>query len=69
MYNIIIMNKLKIAFPLMIFMLCYAACQKEDANQGEPSKNTLFNEVPSAQSGIDFINNISNSKDFNIFSY
>ncbi|MEL7117970.1 MAG: CRTAC1 family protein [Bacteroidota bacterium] len=57
------MNK----FSLYIFacLMLMFSCNKEENNQVD----TLFYELSSKNTGIDFINNISNSEDFNIFSY
>ncbi|MFM6913968.1 MAG: hypothetical protein ACKOUQ_03580 [Aquirufa sp.] len=49
-------------YPLFFLIsLCLFSCsQKED---------TLFEELPAEQTGIDFVNRSLEKKEFNIFSY
>jgi len=51
----------------IIFLGMLVSCGKENENQ--KSENTLFQLIPSQESGVDFINRIENERDFNIFTY
>ncbi len=62
------------AFIYIATVLLLFSCQNEKAinieNDNSQSNGvTLFSELSSEQTSIDFINQISNSKDFNIFNY
>jgi hypothetical protein len=52
---------------LLLFVPLLFACQ--NGKEDNIRKNTLFELVPADESGIDFINNIENEKNFNIFTY
>ena len=61
---------------LLYIIFCFSlfSCENEKVNETISSKaikngNTLFSELDSSETSIDFVNEISNSKDFNIFSY
>ena len=60
----------KIIFTYCIFSL-FISCNSKNKNKEriEPDKETLFTLVSHEESGIDFINEIENQKDFNIFKY
>lgn len=51
---------------LSVFVL---SCSQEDKIEASIQKDYLMTELESEQTGIDFINQITNSKDFNIFNY
>ena len=50
-----------------ILILFFVSCQPE--HEVKKDVNFLFTEIEQQHSEVDFINQISNSKDFNIFSY
>lgn len=52
--------------PLLWFFCVFSivACSRD-----ETSKDTLFQNIPSSESGITFENTITNSEEFNIFNY
>ncbi|MCM5661908.1 VCBS repeat-containing protein [Galbibacter mesophilus] len=55
---------------LFITSLIVSCNQKVQENtEKEPEKETLFSLLPTEENGIDFINEIENQKDFNIFKY
>ncbi len=54
---------LKLLQSSLLLLFLMAACTSK-----QPS-NTLFNLVPSSSSGIQFVNKVENTEDFNIFSY
>lgn len=56
----------KIIYSVLVFALLIS-CKSQNTNQ--PSADTLFQLVPSHESGVDFINRIDNERDFNIFTY
>lgn len=63
MYN----NKLLIIPILVIFIF---SCQtKNDDKEEKIIAKPLFSQLPSSETGIDFINEIENQKNFNIFKY
>ncbi|MCL6217290.1 VCBS repeat-containing protein [Zunongwangia pacifica] len=53
---------------VMLFSFLYA-CKKDDNNQKEAPKDYLFTEMPADSTGIHFINQVKNKKEFNIFRY
>ncbi|MCX2679896.1 VCBS repeat-containing protein [Galbibacter sp. EGI 63066] len=60
---------IKTVLSLSLFCILFS-CKKEDAQEEvKNEKETLFTLVSSEESGIDFINEIENQKDFNIFKY
>jgi enediyne biosynthesis protein E4 len=50
---------------ISILVILIASCSKKE----EAPKNTLFSKIPSSESGITFVNNVKNEKDFNILTY
>jgi len=54
---------LKLLSKLLPLLLLVAGCTSQR------SENTLFELVPSSKSGIQFLNQVDNTEDFNIFSY
>ena len=68
------LHKTKYQICFLSLLFCFSACQKEakkEIGNGhlENVKNPLFTELEPAESGLDFINDIANSADFNIFNY
>lgn len=60
----------KIVLPVAILMFCLSCSKKDDEKQKiHAEEETLFTLLPSAHTGIDFINEVKNQKDFNIFKY
>lgn len=57
--------KLWVVLGMTAFIL--ASC--DSAAEHPANENPLFSEVPTSQSGIDFVNKIQHSEQFNIFSY
>tara|TARA_R100001369_G_scaffold20091_1_gene36674 strand:+ start:160003 stop:163359 length:3357 start_codon:yes stop_codon:yes gene_type:complete len=55
----------------LIFLPFLISCdnEKEKEEKSEVDKNTLFFLLPSEETGVDFINEVKNSPDFNIFKY
>jgi len=60
----ILMGRRLLVSAIILFFLF--SCTK---NGGQPAKDTLFQLVSSEESGVDFVNEIINKKDFNIFTY
>ena len=56
-------------FLALLAILFSCTQNKEDKTIGKVNEDTLFSLVPSDSTGIDFINEIKNQKDFNIFKY
>ncbi len=53
-----------------LFLLVFISCNNESPkDKSTKQKNTLFSKVPSTTTSIDFINQVDNTKDFNIFTY
>ena len=48
-----------------IFILLFVNCSKENSD----NKNALFTKLETSQTGIDFINEVKNGEDMNIFKY
>lgn len=57
-----------IAF-LAVFLTACTSKTTEEKEVSTTPKNTLFSLLPGEETGIDFINEIENQKDFNIFKY
>lgn len=58
---------LLIIIPMIVF---FASCEKDKkAAERAEEKKTLFTLLTSDKTGIDFINQVENQKDFNIFKY
>jgi len=55
----------------LIFLSFLISCdnKEEKEEKAEVNKNTLFYLLPSEETGVDFINEVKNSPDFNIFKY
>ncbi|NNE01682.1 MAG: CRTAC1 family protein, partial [Eudoraea sp.] len=43
--------------------------KKEDTSKDRNKMTTLFSQLPSEKTGIDFVNHVANKKNFNIFKY
>lgn len=61
-------------YCLLLLSVCLAcACTQDkganDSNTSSTSVNTLFSALAADQTGVDFVNQITNSEDFNIFNY
>jgi hypothetical protein len=54
---------LKLLYSSLILLVCLLGCTSRQ------STNTLFELVPSSNSGIQFVNKVENTEDFNIFNY
>lgn len=61
-------NKTLLFILLAILIVACEDKQKEEST-AETSKTTLFTLLPSDETGIKFINEVQNRKDFNIFKY
>ena len=48
-----------------IFILLFVNCSKENTE----NKNALFSKLETSQTGINFINEVKNGEDMNIFKY
>ncbi len=61
------------SFISVIFLLAliFAACENEQNKSSQPTVSgpTLFQELDSLQTGLNFQNDISYTKDFNVFAY
>jgi hypothetical protein len=59
---------LNLILPLILSLLLFASCQKESSS---PQKNlsSLFSLLPSQQTGINFVNQLHNEDNFNIYTY
>jgi hypothetical protein len=55
-------------FFLVVLALVVVACSK-DREESAPVKNTLFQRLPSAETGIAFENNLILREDFDVFRY
>lgn len=61
---------IKVITPLILLFLYVSCNTKEKMDLGQDSKDdTLFSLLSSEKTGIDFINEVKNQKDFNIFKY
>ena len=54
---------LKLVFPISMLVLLLTGCTSKEAS------DTLFEQISSDHSGIEFNNKVENTEDFNIFSY
>ncbi len=68
------LKRIKVSTVAFLIVSCSIAClvsctSKPASEEKETSTETLFALVPSESSGIDFINEVENQKDFNIFKY
>ena len=63
------MNRLYLYILLCLSLLHFSCNQKSENNDTIVKTNTLFTLLPSDSTGIDFINQIENQKNFNIFKY
>ncbi len=59
------LNKIALTLVACIFLCSCSKNEKKDETQNK----TLFTLLPSEKTGIDFMNNVKNQKDFNIFKY
>ena len=60
----------KIILLLVSLLITFSCSKKKDEEKAtEPEEETLFTLLPSEDTGIDFINEVKNQKDFNIFKY
>ncbi|MEO1626812.1 MAG: FG-GAP-like repeat-containing protein [Bacteroidota bacterium] len=55
---------MRIGIVFSFVLLLFFACSTE-----EKSPQKLFQQLPSSRTGIDFVNQVENTEDFNIFSY
>lgn len=60
--------EMKRGFALIVLLIFGFSCSQNE-NVSDKSERTLFTKLPSAQTGIDFVNAIENQADFNIFRY
>ena len=60
------LNNFKKTFSFCSLLLLLASCNSESH---KTSNNALFQSLPSSQTGIDFVNSVKNTKDFNVFRY
>src|SRR6476620_4410815 len=51
---------------VILFLIFFGSCSSSDQSQKE---DTLFQLLPSSQTGIDFDNKVVDTKDFNVFKY
>ncbi len=57
-------------FASYIALLCLVSCGGQDGgHRAESPDDPLFEALTTDQTGIDFVNQVENSEDFNIFSY
>ncbi|MEM7297749.1 MAG: CRTAC1 family protein, partial [Bacteroidota bacterium] len=57
-------------FLLALFLLlCVLACSNEQKVDLQVPSNPVFKQLPSSRTGINFVNEITETEDFNIFSY
>ena len=54
---------------LCLFLFFSCNSKKENSKEISNNKSTLFNLLDTEQTGVDFINTVTNQKDFNIFKY
>ena len=61
---------LYLLFVPLLLVQCTSSEEKDANPDGyTPPANARFVEMPTAQTGIDFVNEVENTRDFNIFSY
>lgn len=54
----------------LLLLLFVSACKQKDREEtGKPGENTLFHLMKPAETGIDFINEVSDGESFNILTY
>lgn len=65
------MNTLLKSATLFLSLFLFFSCnsEKENLKETKENKSTLFNLLKTEKTGIDFVNNVTNQKDFNIFKY
>lgn len=54
---------------LLLFLFSLIACEESRFDEREKKEPKLFSLIPSASSGIDFVNQLDYDKDFNIYTY
>ncbi|MBC2837859.1 VCBS repeat-containing protein [Robiginitalea sp. SC105] len=63
-------NMSYLRYFLTVWVACMLGCtDAETEPAAKPEKATLFTLLPSDSTGIDFVNQVENQKDFNIFKY
>ncbi len=60
---------IRLLFLILIVILSFASCSEDSQPSLDVNNNYLIKDLPSSQTGIDFKNEITNTKDFNIFNY
>ena len=61
------MNKLYIS--IFAIIISFTACQQEPQSAENIAKDQLFSTMPTAVTGIDFVNQLDYDADFNIYTY
>ncbi len=56
-------------YKYYLFLIVFVSACTNEEKENTILKPTLFSDLPVSKTGVDFVNNISNSKDFNIFNY
>src|SRR5690606_35378203 len=60
--------EMKRGFASIVLLIFGFSCSQNE-NVSDKSERTLFTKLPSAQTGIDFVNAVEDQADFNIFRY
>src|SRR5262245_46766850 len=63
------MNEMKIRLVVLVSMFLAVSCNQKDEGNSGTSDKTLFKRMSSEETGITFINEIKDQKDFNVFRY
>ncbi len=62
------MNRIRLQACLYLFLIIALSACHPSENNDQP-ENSLFQLLPASQTGIDFINKVEDTKDFNVFKY
>ena len=54
---------------LLVLLTSVFSCVNDKNENSKLNDNPLFTKLDNTETGIDFINNVENEKDFNIFNY
>ena len=57
------------SFFSAFILITLASCKEDTKSHSVLEKNTLFTALPSSKTGIAFVNEVVNQKNFNIFKY
>ena len=59
----------KFLYSILILLFCFSCSKEEKQKKLAAKEDTLFTKLSQEKTNIDFINQVDNEKDFNIFTY